>query len=182
MAVRTLMMSTLLGAALVLSGCGGGGDESAGLDIDVSDGSTTVTGEDGSVTVDSDGESLTITGSDEGEEYSVTTGGAAEIPASFPSDVPLPDGAKLLSAVEESQGSTSLTWEWPGLNQEILDAYLASVKDAGYTLEGQTYSMDMGGGDFTSGGQFTGPTHTVAIVGLSADGMGQLSITSIPVE
>ncbi len=53
------------------------------------------------------------------------------------------------------------------------------MQEAGYTQDGEIYEMDMGGGNFTGGGQFTGPTHTVGIVGTSADGSGQMSITAI---
>jgi hypothetical protein len=176
---RGLLPAALIATALILSGCGGSTEVAPGVEVDISDDTITVTGEDGTATMEADGESLKITGGEGDEEYSVTTGGAAEIPASFPSDLPLPQGAKLVSAVEESQGSTALIMEWPGADAQSLKDYLKTVQEAGYTPDGEIYEMDMGGGNFTGGGQFVGPTHTVGIVGTSADGEGQMSITAI---
>lgn len=179
MAIRSLLSSAFVAAALILSGCGGSTEVSPGVDVDISDETVTITGEDGTAKLDSDGDSLTITGGEGDEEYSVTTGGAAEIPANFPSDFPLPEAATLTSAVSESQEMTGLIMEWPGMTADSLKDYLNTVQAAGYTQDGDLYEMDMGGGDFTGGGQFTGTTHSVGIVGTYSDGVGQLSITAI---
>lgn len=182
MEIRSLLPSALVAAALILSGCGGSTEVAPGVDVDISDETVTITGEDETATLNSDDESLTITGGEGDEEYSVTTGGAAEVPPSFPSDFPLPGEATLTSAVSESQGTTGLIMEWPGMTADSLKDYLDTVQAAGYTQDGETYEMDMGGGDFTGGGQFTGPSYTVGIVGTSSDGIGQLSITALTNE
>jgi hypothetical protein len=161
MEIRSLFPSALVATALVLSGCGGSTEVSPGVDVEISD------------------ETLTITGGEGDEEYSVTTGGAAEIPANFPSDFPLPEDATLTSAVSESQEMTGLIMEWPGMTADSLKDYLNTVQAAGYMQDGDMYEMDMGGGDFSAGGQFTGSTHTIGIVGTSSDGVGQLSITAL---
>jgi hypothetical protein len=182
MEIRGLLPSALVATALILSGCGGSTEVAPGVDVDISDETVTITGEDGTATLDSDGDSLTITGGEGEEEFSVTTGGAAEVPPSFPSDFPLPDKATLTSAVSESQGTTGLIMEWPGMTADSLKDYLDTVQAAGYTQDGDIYEMDMGDGDFTAGGQFTGPSHTVGIVGTSSDGVSQLSITALAKE
>ena len=182
MITRGFLPAALIAAALILSGCGGSTEVAPGVEVDTSDETVTITGEDGTATLDSDGESLTITGGEGDEEYSVTTGGAAEIPANFPSDFPLPEDATLTSAVSESQEMTGLIMEWPGMTPDSLKDYLNTVQSAGYTQDGDMYEMDMGGGDFSAGGQFTGSTHTVGVVGTSSDGVGQLSITATTTE
>ncbi|MDQ6524446.1 hypothetical protein RB608_12585 [Nocardioides sp. LHD-245] len=108
----------VLVAALSLTGCGGGGAPSAGEVLDIVDG-------EGSVDTDGDGEddlSIERDGSevsfDDGQnQLSVTR----ELPADFPSDIPLVDG-------RVSQGSAIATGDAAGW--VVVIHHEASVKES----------------------------------------------------
>lgn len=161
MNLRLRIVSALCGAALVLTGCGQAAEtvieSQTGADVEITDGGGTVTF------------------SDEEEGTKVQGGAGTELPANFPSDIPQPPGGQLFAAAETPDG-LSVMWTVDGMTAESFDAYVASVKAAGYDTEMYANQMDMGEGDFTKGVALTGNGQTVSITGVLADGTGQISM------
>ena len=66
-----------------------------------------------------------------------------EIPAAFPSDFPLPDGAKVHATEERSGGRTIVYAVVDTDEKDVLKAMQTDVPDAGYTLtEGEVEERD----------------------------------------
>jgi hypothetical protein len=161
MVLRTRIIGSLAAAALLLTGCGQAAEtiieSQTGADVEVSDGGETVTF------------------SDEETGTTVQGGTGTQLPAAFPSDIPEPPGGQLFAAAETPEG-LSVMWTVEGLTTESFDAYVASVKSAGYDSELYANEMDMGEGNFTKGVALTGNGQTVSITGVLADGTGQISM------
>ena len=66
-----------------------------------------------------------------------------EIPAAFPSDFPLPDGAKVYATEERSGGRTIVYAVVDTDEKDVLKVMQTAVPDAGYTLtEGEVEERD----------------------------------------
>ncbi len=132
--VSFLIVSPLLGAALVLSGCGKAGDKASetlieqslrssgakGAKVDLSKGKMTVKTEEG------------VT--------ELSTGEAVSLPADFPKDVYVLKGAKIQMAMKTPQGFMIQMKSDQGMSK-IAEAYGAEMKAQGWTQE---TAADMG--------------------------------------
>lgn len=181
--LRTIAAGVGISALLFTAGCGQAAESvvenATGTDVEMTDEGMTIEGEGGSVTVDGGGDSMTVTGED-GSEYSVTSGDAAEVPDSVPSDLPLPEGGKLSGAVSQGDGTSSLAYDWTDLTQEGYEAYVASLEAAGYASQGDEGVMDMGDGAFSGGGSFSNGTTLVTVSAFAEGGVGQIILTIMP--
>jgi len=153
--------AAIAAGVLLLGGCGQAAESvietQTGADVEITD----------------DGGTLTF--SDEEEGTKVQGGVGTQLPASFPSDIPEPPGGQLFAAAETPDG-LSVMWTVEGMTAESFDAYVASVKAAGYDNEVFANQMDMGEGNFTNGVALSGNGQTLSITGVLADGTGQISL------
>lgn len=161
MNLHSRIAGVLCTAALVLTGCGQAAqtliEAQTGGDVEISDG----------------GESLTIT--DEESGTTVQGGTGTQLPSSFPGDIPQPPGGQLFAAAETPDG-LSLMWTVDGLTLEDFDAYVASIRAAGYDTEVFANEMDMGDNNVTKGVALSGKGRTVSITGVLVDGSAQISL------
>ena len=159
------LIGAIAAAALVLTGCAQATEQAAenliesqtGADVDVSDGGGTVTF------------------SDEETDTTVQGGSGTELPAGFPSDIPQPPSGQLMAALENPDG-LSVMWTVDGLTAEAFDAYVASVKSAGYSSEMSATDLDTGCEGFSRTVVLVGNGKTLSISGFAIDGAGQVSI------
>lgn len=116
---RVLVAAAVAAGALAVTGCGNAveGIAQAGVEKMVED----QTG--AQIDVDDDG-GVTI----EGEDTSFKVGTAAELPADFPSELPIPEGT--LTSVVTVGGQWMLGFE--GVDAEALDKVVSYYKDQGY--------------------------------------------------
>lgn len=118
-ALRPLVVAAAAAGALTLTGCGNAVESiaQAGIEKAMED----QTGAE--VDVDADG-GVTI----ENEDGSVKMGAAAELPADFPSEFPLPDGT--LTTVYQASGGWSLSYE--GVDEAEVDSLVDHYTSEGY--------------------------------------------------
>lgn len=155
------ILTAALCATLLLGGCGQTAENTAenliesatGADVDLSDGSITVTDEEGNVT---------------------QSGTDVPLPASFPSDIPVPAGGSTISA-SDAGGQVIVMWSIEGLTESLFDAYVAQVKVAGYAKEEQSFNLSSGGG-FNKSVTLSGNGKSVSITGTEVDGFGQIMV------
>jgi len=161
MNIRPRIVGALCVAALVLTGCGQAAEtvieSQTGADVEITDGGETVTF------------------SDEESGTTVQGGSGTELPSNFPSDIPQPPGGQLFAASESPEGLTAM-WSVEGLTAESFDAYVASIKAAGYDDELFAQNMDMGEGNFTKAVSLAGKGQNVSVTGVLSDGTGQISV------
>lgn len=160
--IRRLHIAGVIAAtALILSGCGQATEtlieSQTGADIEVTDGGGTVT--------------LT----DEESQMTVQGGSGTQLPEGFPSDIPQPPGGQLLAAAQSPEGLTVM-WTVEGFTLDNFDAYVASIKAAGYDSEISATDMNMGDDGFTKAVVLVGNGQTVSITGVLIDGSGQVSM------
>jgi hypothetical protein len=132
-----ILAASLLGAALVLGGCGLG-EEAAekgleeAMEAGASDGTDVdIDGEDGNVKVES-------------SDGSMEFGGDTELPESFPDDIPLPDeDYDVRMATEQSDGTTMVSLFTTGDVDVIADHIEDGVRSSGYQVDA-TRSTDIG--------------------------------------
>lgn len=108
-------------AVLSLTACGGGSDNAIEQAIEDATG--------GSVDINTDGDGNVQIDTEDG---SFSSGGSAEVPDDFPSDVPLPDGIGLTTTLSDESG-WYLYYESGDLTAEYCEDFLASYEDAGFT-------------------------------------------------
>lgn len=129
MSLRAGVAGAALVLVLSLSGCGGGG--------------TTVETDDGQVTVDQDGTKVEIESSDGTTTVTGETGG--ELPEGWPSEITLPEGGEIQNAVAvtgENAGWT-VSSSYPDTSSEDLtDQVTSSLEDAGFESKGAFTSPD----------------------------------------
>lgn len=134
---HTRRLLVALGATAVLavplSGCGAVAEkaveEATGGKVDIKDG----------------GKDITIEGPD-GQKIEVGSG--AELPSDWPTDVPIPAGAKVVSAasVNESAsgGGKNVTLETAAEPAALLESFKSSLESNGWTIQTETNSTDGG--------------------------------------
>ena len=106
--------------------------------------SSTYATKDGSVTVEQKGKdlnSMTFTGKD-GQKVTMDLGGSAKIPADYPKDVPVYDGAKVIMAQSATEKNMhNLVLESTDPPDKIADFYKKGLESNGWKIEG---TMNMG--------------------------------------
>lgn len=108
--VRVIILTLLVALALPLAACGGGDGD---VDVQVGDG----------------GQDVTVVG--DGASIAVDQGGEVAIPDSWPSGIPVPDGAPSMSTAGTSDGSDGWMLNYPQADAAAFDAYVATLRDAG---------------------------------------------------
>jgi hypothetical protein len=163
---RTAVAAALLLPALVLSvaACGDAATEEAleqaisdanpSLDADVSDGGAGVKATD-----------------DAGNEVGVGT--AAQVPADFPAEVPLPEGTLTIAATSP-EGEFTLQFQVDGSPTDAATAYERTLSDAGFTVDRSASVSDAGG--FTA----TGKGFEVTVLALGIGERTGLSLNVVP--
>ena len=102
-------------------------------------------------------------------------GVSTELPANFPADIPLPPEGELLAVLDNPDGLTAL-FTVSGLTAEAFDAYVASVKAAGYDSEISATDLGVSDEGFTKAVVLVGNGSTVSITAFVAGGTGQITI------
>lgn len=144
-AARTSAAVALAFLGFGLGGCGGG------------DGDTTIVTDDGTVKVDvdPDGDEGTIKVESSDGSMTITGDGGGELPEGWPSEVQVPEGGTVTSAValngEEQGWTASLTY--PDTSSEDLTAEVKSnLESAGFTLQGEFTSGEGAMGTYAGNG------------------------------
>lgn len=145
-------------AAVALTGCGQAVEQAvesaAGVEVDVSDGGMSVTDAEGNV----------------------FGGGGTQLPPSFPADLPVPEGARILQ-FQEQQGAVAVSFSVPSLTEEEFEAYLGTLADAGYPETSRT-QMDLGGG-YSIEAYLTGSARDAQVSGAAAADGSQATLTIV---
>jgi hypothetical protein len=170
----------LAAAGILLSACGQVTERATesimegvtGADIEMTDEGMTITDGDASMTVDVEGESVTLT--DESGKSTFQTGEGAQIPDSFPSDLPTPSGGEL-STVSETPEGLMLIWGFDRFTSAEFDRLIADIQSAGYSLVGDVITMDSGD-DFNRVANLSGKGKVVMVTGGGSSDFGQVSI------
>jgi hypothetical protein len=152
-------------AVLVLTGCGQAAEKAAESAIESASG--------GDVQVDIGDQTMTFT--DEEEGVRVQGGEGTQLPAAFPADLPTPPNGQLMSAAETPDG-VSVVWTATGLDVASFDAYVASVRSAGYDDEVSSTEFDMGADGFSKSYVLMGKGQAVSITAIIADEASQISM------
>ena len=162
-AARILMVTIVIG--VTVTACGGD--------------SKTVETKDGKITVDENGKDGKVT--IEGENGGTATFGTQKVPADFPSEVPLPKGLKLQSAISSQQDGKQyfqLVYSLAKSNPEDAIAdYRGRIDSDGFTIE-ESGTFGAGGASL-SGFEATKGDWTVVASGIGGDQTG--SVLSISV-
>lgn len=155
------MLAAVMAAGLMLTGCSQSAENTAenliesatGADVDLSDGSVTVTDEEGNV---------------------IESGSDVALPDGFPSDLPQPDGGVIVTA-SSMDGQIVVVWSMDDLTAEDVDAYIDQVKAAGYSEERDSASLG-GDGVVSKTVTLAGNGKVVTITGSTVEGMGQILV------
>jgi hypothetical protein len=124
---RVALLAVAVAAVVPLAACGGTSDPAEEA---VEQALETELG--GDAQVDVDGESLTV---DTGD--ATLTAGSGEVPADFPSAVPLVDGEVTFAQRSESPESTGWTVQinTPAVPDDVVDELSGALPGAGFTVE-----------------------------------------------
>lgn len=179
MSRRLITAGALLAAGVLLAGCSSATEQVAetatGADIDISGDSMTMSDDQGTVTVEDGGDTITYEGED---GTSMVAGSGAELPPTFPADVPVPANVTIISAVENGEGA-AVIWNAEGLTEEAFEAWVAEVRAAGYDEEVSSYGAPQPQG-FTKAYELRGNGLIVNVTGMGAEGTGQITLSSMP--
>lgn len=155
------MLAAVMAAGLMFTGCSQSAENTAenliesatGADVDLSDGSITVTDEEGNV---------------------IESGSDVALPDGFPSDLPQPEGGVIVTA-SSMDGQIVVVWSMEGLTADDVDAYVAQVKAAGYGEERDSASLG-GDGVVSKTVTLAGNGKVVTITGSTVEGLGQILV------
>lgn len=176
---RITTVGTLLVAGVLLAGCSQVAEQAAetatGVDVDISGDSMTMSDDEGTVTVEDGGDTVTYEGED---GTSVVTGSGAELPPTFPADIPVPPDATILSSIENGEGA-AVIWNAEGLTEEAFEAWVDEVRAAGYDQEVSSYGAPQPQG-FTKAYELRGNGLIVSVTGMGDAGTGQITLSSMP--
>lgn len=177
MSRRRLAGAVLISAALLISGCSSAAEQVAesasGADVDINGDSMTITSDDGSVTVEEGGDTVTYEGED---GTTVVSGAGADLPATYPADMPVPSGVEVVSALENGEG-VAVIWNAEGLTEEAFEAFIAEIRAAGYGEEVNSYGAPQPNG-FTKAYDLRGKGLIVSVTGMGSEGTGQITLAT----
>lgn len=170
----------LAAAGVLLAGCGqvaeqateSALEQATGTDIEMTDEGFTITDDETSMTVDSEGQSVTMT--DESGTSSFQAGDDTQLPDTYPSDLPTPEGG-VLSTVGDTPEGLFVMWGYDTYTAADFDAYVAQIQAAGYSLTGDIVSVDSGD-SMNRTATFTGGGKTIAVTAMGASDFGQVSV------
>lgn len=155
------ILAAVMATGLILTGCAQSAEDTAenviesatGADVDLSDGSISVTDEEGNV---------------------LESGTDVALPEAYPSDLPQPEGGVIMttSTMEEQ---VIVVWSMDDLTAEDVDAYIDQVKAAGYSEERDSASLG-GDGVVSKTVTLAGNGKVVTITGSTVEGMGQILV------
>ncbi len=173
-------IAAFVATGLLITGCGQMAEQatesliegSTGADVELKDDGMTITDGDGSITIESDGDTVTLT--DESGTSTFQSGEGAELPASYPDNLPTPPGAVLITVTETPEGNL-LMWESDRLTSEDFDTYIADIQGAGFVLDGEVIVVDSGD-EINRIVTFTGSGKTIMLTALGSSDFGQLSL------
>lgn len=153
-------------ALFTLVGCGGIAEKAAEVAIEQSTG--------GAVDLDAGDGSITITDEETGGQ--ITGGVGASLPDSFPKEIPVPEGASLVSSQSVPGEGAAALWSWQNLTQEQFDAHMAEYEANGFVPERDPLVVDLGTATSVTV-YFTGNGLAVTAIGVIAqDGNGSLTV------
>jgi hypothetical protein len=170
----------LAAAGLLIAGCGQVAEkatqsviESAtGTDIEMTDEGMTITDGDSSLTVDSEGQTVTMT--DEAGTSTFQSGEGAQLPDSYPSDLPTPRGG-LLSTVGDTPEGLFLMWGYDSYTGADFEDYVSEIKAAGYTIVNDIVAIDSADG-LNRSASFSGGGKLVTVTAMGSSDFGQVSV------
>lgn len=105
---RIALIALALGTAGLFAGCGAATPD--GVDVDIQEGKIAISNSDGEFAADF---------------------GSAEVPADFPSDVPLPDLPLTVASSATTGGQKAWTLLYEGATAADFDAYVDTLKNSG---------------------------------------------------
>jgi hypothetical protein len=170
----------LAAAGILLTACGQIAERATesmiegatGADIEMTDEGMTITDGDTSMTVDTEGQSVTMT--DESGTSTFQSGETAELPDSYPSNLPTPRGGQL-SSVGDTPDGVFVMWGFDQYSSADFDQYVSEIKAAGYSLVGDLVAIDSPEG-LNRSASFTGGGKAVTVNAMGASDFGQVSV------
>lgn len=162
------MKIILLGIASVsVAACGSVAEKATEIAIESATGSSL------DVDLDTGDGSVTITDEETGE---VIVGGiGSELPDGWPSDIPAPEGATLVSASSSSATGYFALWNWPNSTRAQFDDYVDGLINSGYAQDGEPIVVASSGLSISI--NLTGNGRTVFLNGIVDDAnAGSLTI------
>ncbi len=154
-----IRLFTALFAGLFLFGCGG---------------EKTVSTDDGDLKIKQDGDDVEITfEGDEGQSFKANSGGNVDIPASFPSDMPLYSKATPIMAMDMGAEGQMVTLQTDRDSGEVHQFYLKELESQGWEIQSQ---MEMAGQKMI--GAVKGNRQASIMVG-EVDGKTQINLTVV---
>lgn len=175
--------SVLLATGLALTACSSASDKATetlvesvtGADVEMSDDQVTITDEQGGeLTIDKDGGAFVY--EDENTDSNFQVGENLEIPDTVPSDLPMPPDATLV-VVSDTGDGVELMWSRDGFTEADFDAYLDTVRAAGFADDGEEVAVDFGGGMFSRSVPFAKDGASVKITASVTEGPGQIYLS-----
>ena len=124
---------------------------------------------DGEVDIQDDG--ITIT-DEQGNQFGV--GAGTEIPATWPSEVPLFTGGELVLAATQAEGTADALWETQASVTDAASTYDRILTDAGFTLE---QDADVAGTVIRT---YQGQLHTINVTVARTGGTTNLNVSVQP--
>ena len=161
----------VLALAATSPACGGGGDDdraNEAADQLAEQIAESGAGKDADVDIDSSSGQVDVS-TDEGE---MSFGDQTELPADFPEDVPLPDGAQLTSAMSSGSGDSAgwtVIGDLPDATDSTYDELVARFTGAGWTTTSDS-SSDTGGGTASTAMLDNGTWQVVLSVQVGVEG------------
>lgn len=111
----------------------------------------------------------------ENSEGTMVIGEDVDLPDTWPSAVPVPEGATLMSVVTQADsGSATAIWTVDGDPADVGAAYDAQLTSAGFTK-----GTDMGAAGMV-GGEYTGNGMKVSVLSLGAEGKTSITVNAEP--
>lgn len=153
MEIRRVVAAGAVGLALVASGvgCGKVADKVAEEAVERNSNCTDV---------DIDSGNGGFSGTCDGQELDANASGEAELPDSWPADLALPEGAKIVLATDQG-GQITVTAGLDGELAAVTDGIESQLEAAGYTIEDSTSADN--GGTASASIRATGPDHEALV-------------------